>query len=105
MRFTRARVVLLFLVVLAFANALCFSRCLVQSCDNATPPCHSHGQIKTSVPQHDVRPSTAAHVHTAGSLLTPVNQGAKWTAAIWFQTLLICLRRRYVSIVPQPLRV
>lgn len=85
MRYALARVVLLLSVVLVLANAQCFARCLTQPVDNAAPPCHSHGKTQTSVPQHDVRPSSAATVQTTGSFVfVPVSKSAACAAALWF---------------------
>lgn len=36
-------------IVLVLANAGCLARCIVESCQQSPPPCHSHTQ---GVPQH-----------------------------------------------------
>src|ERR1700676_3445004 len=43
------RVLVLLAITLALANAGCFARCVVQSCQDSKPPCHSHGSTE---PQH-----------------------------------------------------
>jgi len=31
-------------ITLALANAGCFARCIIQSCQDSPPPCHSHSK-------------------------------------------------------------
>src|SRR5260370_29890972 len=38
------RVLILLAITLVLANAGCFARCIVQSCEDSPPPCHSHGK-------------------------------------------------------------
>src|SRR5690242_18551340 len=38
------KVLVLLAITLALANAGCFARCTVQSCENSPPPCHSHSK-------------------------------------------------------------
>jgi hypothetical protein len=38
------KVLILFAITLALANAACLGRCIVQSCQDTPPPCHSHSQ-------------------------------------------------------------
>jgi hypothetical protein len=37
-------ILILFAITLVLANAGCFARCTVQSCQNTPPPCHSNGK-------------------------------------------------------------
>jgi hypothetical protein len=37
-------ILILLAITLVLANAGCFARCTVQSCQNTPPPCHSHGK-------------------------------------------------------------
>jgi hypothetical protein len=50
-------------VLVAFANACCYARCVVQFCDSGAPSCHEHGKSNAShcLQQHDlnVAPATA----------------------------------------------
>ena len=38
------KVLILFAITLVLANAACLGRCIVQSCQDTPPPCHSHSQ-------------------------------------------------------------
>src|SRR5580700_9721399 len=62
MRCALARAFILLSIALALANAQCFTRCLVEAADNATPPCHSHGKTQVLPAQHDLRPTAAPTV-------------------------------------------
>ena len=38
------RFLVLFAIALVLANAGCLARCIVQSCQDSPPPCHSHSK-------------------------------------------------------------
>jgi hypothetical protein len=38
------KILILFAITLVLANAACLGRCIVQSCQDTPPPCHSHSQ-------------------------------------------------------------
>src|SRR5580658_140990 len=103
MRFALARVFILLSIVLALANAQCFARCLVEVPDNAPPPCHSHGKTQVLPPQHDLRPSAAPTVWTAGSLVSvPVGQFA---ATPFTDTAELRPPPFAIATIPLPLRI
>ena len=41
------KILILLAIMLVFANAGCLTRCIVQSCEDNPPPCHSHGTQDT----------------------------------------------------------
>lgn len=46
------KILVLLAILLAFANAGCFARCVVQSCQDSPPPCHSHGSNNDGSTKH-----------------------------------------------------
>jgi|SRR5579864_934264 len=76
------KVLILLAIALALANAGCFARCIVQSCEASPPPCHSHSkgdaghcpqqnQMKTAV--------TSAVALDWGAAFIPVDEPAEVT--------------------------
>ena len=74
------KVLILFAIALVLANAGCLARCIVQSCQDIPPPCHSHSkgdgshcpqqnQMKTAV--------TGALTAASGFALLPVDRPAE----------------------------
>ncbi len=52
MRRWPGKILVLFAILLAFANAGCFARCIVQSCQDSPPPCHPHSSSNQESPGH-----------------------------------------------------
>ena len=103
------RVLVLFAIALVLANAACLGRCIVQSCQDTPPPCHSHSkgdgshcpqqnQMKTAV--------TGALTAAAGIALLPGHWPAEAMQAeqpLSYQVGTV--ERSWVPLAPLALRV
>ena len=78
------KVLSLFAITLVLANAACLGRCIVQSCQDTPPPCHSHSQGDGShCPQQNQLKVAAASAVTfdSGTGFIPVDWPAEITQA------------------------
>jgi hypothetical protein len=74
------KVLVLFAITLVLANAACLGRCIVQSCQDTPPPCHSHSQGDGShCPQQNQMKTavTGASIAAWGIALLPGNWPAE----------------------------
>ena len=61
------KVLILFAIALVLANAGCLARCIVQSCQDSPPPCHSHSKGDSShCPQQNQMKTAVTGAFTAG---------------------------------------
>src|SRR5579859_3590872 len=64
---TTSKVLVLFAIALVLANAACLARCIVQSCQDSPPPCHSHSKGDGSqCPQQNQMKTAVTGALTAG---------------------------------------
>jgi hypothetical protein len=62
------KVLILFAIALVLANAGCLARCIVQSCQDSPPPCHSHSKGDGShCPQQNQMKTAVTGALTAAS--------------------------------------
>jgi hypothetical protein len=81
---TPGSILILLAITLVLANAGCFARCTVESCQNTPPPCHSHGKSDAGhCPQQNQLKVAAASAVTFDSAtgLIPVDWPAEITQA------------------------
>jgi hypothetical protein len=74
------KVLILLAIALVLINAGCFARCVVQSCQDAPPPCHSHskGDAKHCPQQNQMKAAaTGAVTFYWGATFMPVDWPAE----------------------------
>ena len=104
-----SKILVLLAVALVLANAGCFARCVVQSCQDTPPPCHSHGKSDSHCPQQNQMKAAASSALTLDSGMAFVL--ADWPAQITIadppdsSTVLVATPSCNVSAPPLALRI
>ncbi|HEY6391776.1 MAG TPA: hypothetical protein VIX89_10890 [Bryobacteraceae bacterium] len=83
------KILIVFSIAMALANARCVAQCLVQSCESGGDHCHSHGKSNAGLCSHQHEMTVASvDSQTTGDavqFLLPVASASLESQDIWFQ--------------------